>query len=165
MTMTRRVLALLTGTVVLLVGAGCSRFVTNAEPTAPATASASASPSALPSPTASPTPTVNQAGPLTGVWNGAWTNTDPLPGVGTFVLTWVQQNDKLIGALSVNGSNCLKNGNVTGTVDGNRISFGAVDGSTTVEYIGTMDDSNHLSGSYRTTCGNSVGTWSATRAV
>lgn len=165
MTIVRRALALVTGVAVLLAGAGCDRLVQDAQsaPTATPTVTETVSPS--PSPTASPTPTNNQAGPLTGVWNGTWTNTEPVAAVGTFVLTWVQQNDKIIGALSITGSNCLKNGNVTGTVTGTSISFGAVDGSVTVEYIGTVESANRLSGSYRTTCGNSIGTWTATRAA
>jgi hypothetical protein len=115
--------------------------------------------------TQTPTPGTTPLGPLSGAWTGTWNNTSPITAVGKFTLAWAQQGDKLYGALSVTGSNCLRAGNVTGTVSGNRLSFGAVDGGMSIEYDGTIVDNNTLSGTYHTDCGNSAGTWTASRST
>jgi hypothetical protein len=153
--------------------AGC----TPASPSTAASASASASPSVEasldpsataatePSSTASPRPSTTPLGSLSGTWKGTWTNEEPFAAVGTFTLTWAQQGTKLYGALGVDGSNCVTAGNVTGTVNGNRISFGAVEGDVTIEYVGRIVDDNTMEGTYETDCGDASGTWTAIRAT
>jgi hypothetical protein len=134
---------------------------------------ASATPSATPSVTASPTPTPTTAatatatpsatglGALSGAWMGTWTNETPAA-VGTFTLTWAQQGTLLVGAIGVTGSNCISAGNVTGNLDGNKISFGAVEGTKTITYVGTVSG-NTMTGTYSSECGPSKGTWSAVK--
>jgi hypothetical protein len=110
------------------------------------TASPTPSASASPTPTATPTPTRpgrqrhrdaigDRVGALSGAWMGTWTNETPAA-VGTFTLTWAQQGTLLVGAIGVTGSNCISAGNVTGNVDGTKISFGAVEGTKTITVRG-----------------------------
>jgi hypothetical protein len=114
--------------------------------------------------TPSPSATTGGAlGALTGAWKGTWINETPQTAVGTFTLTWAQQGSQLFGAIGVTGSNCLSAGNVTGDVDGNKITFGAVEGNNMITYVGTVSG-NTMSGTYSSACGNSKGTWSAIRA-
>ncbi|MBX6751495.1 MAG: hypothetical protein IRY85_17835, partial [Micromonosporaceae bacterium] len=112
-----------------------------------------------------PTPTeeATPLGPLSGTWEGTWVNSPPNPAIGTFTLVWAQQGTKLFGALTVTGSDCLRAGNVTGQVVGKSLSFGAVEGDTTIEYTGTIVDDDTIEGTYESECGNSTGRWSATR--
>jgi hypothetical protein len=158
-----RVLALMAGAVMVVTLAGCDQLKPSPQPTSTATVPATLARTAIV--TQTPTPGTTPLGPLSGAWTGTWNNTSPITAVGTFTLAWAQQGDKLYGALSVTGSNCLRAGNVTGTVSGNRLSFGAVDGDTTIEYDATIVDNNTLSGTYHTACGNSVGTWTASRST
>ena len=102
-------------------------------------------------------------GSLTGAWKGTWTNTSPQTAVGTFVLTWAQQGNLLFGAIGVIGSNCIDAGNVSGNVDGSKISFGAVEGDTSIFYDGVVTGTI-MTGTYRSDCGNSTGTWTAVKA-
>jgi hypothetical protein len=158
----RRFLAVGCGVAVLVAATACTALNPNAS--ASPSASATASPADTPSASANPSPTtVSQLGPLTGAWKGTWTNREPQIAIGTFVLTWAQQGDLLFGAIGVTGSNCIKAGNVTGNVAGSRISFGAVEGGTSIQYDGTIDG-NTMSGTYHSDCGNSTGTWTATKS-
>jgi len=172
MTVRSRALALVAAGAVMVVAlAGCDRMVGSPQATSTPTVTATTEPaatataSATPTPTRSPTPSTTPLGPLSGTWTGTWTNTTPIPATGTFTLAWAQQGDKVYGALSVTGSNCLRAGNVSGNIMGTRLSFGAVDGATTIQYSGTIVDNNTLSGTYRSDCGNSEGSWSATRST
>jgi hypothetical protein len=133
--------------------------------------SASDSPSASPSssvtstfPNTSPSPSASGSlGALTGSWKGTWVNESPQTAVGTFTLSWAQQGNNLFGAIGVVGSTCLSGGNVTGTVNGTSLSFGAVEGNNMINYTGTWSG-NTMSGTYASACGNSKGTWSAVKA-
>jgi hypothetical protein len=88
-------------------------------------------------------------------------NTSPIQAVGTFTLVWAQQGSRLFGALTVLGSDCLRAGNVTGTVFGGRLRFGAVEGAVTIDYNGVIVDEDSIQGTYRSDCGPSEGTWAA----
>jgi hypothetical protein len=132
-------------------------------PSATATVTAAAA-SASPSASGSPGPSASSnLGALTGSWKGTWVNESPQTAVGTFTLSWAQQGSNLFGAIGVVGSTCLSGGNVTGTVNGNSLSFGAVEGSNMINYTGTYNG-NTMSGTYASACGNSKGTWSAVKA-
>jgi hypothetical protein len=167
----RVVVALAVGVAMVAGLAGCGEWSPWAEPAATGAPAQSVAPTetatATPAPTvtATPTPTVQSTplGPLSGSWQGTWVNTAVTPGTGTFTLTWAQQGSRVVGAISVEGSNCLRNGNVDGTAIGTRIRFGAVQGSVTVEYDGTVVNSNTIEGTYTSACGDSRGTWTATR--
>jgi hypothetical protein len=158
-----RVLALIAGAVMVVTLAGCDQLKQSPQATPTATVPVTHAPPATAMQT--PTPGTTPLGPLSGTWTGTWNNTSPISAIGKFTLAWAQQGDKLYGALSVTGSNCLRAGNVTGTVSGNRFSFGAVDGGTSIQYDGTIVDRNTLSGTYHTDCGNSAGTWTASRST
>jgi hypothetical protein len=155
------------GAVMVVALAGCDRLVGSpqATPTPTVTTTLEPTATATPTSTGTPTPSATPLGPLSGTWAGTWTNTTPIAATGTFTLAWAQQGDKVYGALSVTGSNCLRAGNVTGNIIGDRLSFGAVDGATTIDYNGTIVDNNTLSGTYHSNCGNSTGTWTATRST
>jgi hypothetical protein len=104
-------------------------------------------------------------GPLSGTWEGTWANTSPVVGIGTFTLTWAQQGSRVVGAITVEGSNCLTAGNVDGTALGSRLRFGAVEGADTIEYEGTIVDADTIEGTYSSAdCGNAQGTWEAHRS-
>jgi len=151
--------------IVLLGGLSACNAIPNT--TASPTPSASASPTPTATPTATPvvtptaTPSATGLGALSGAWMGTWTNETPAA-VGTFTLTWAQQGTLLVGAIGVTGSNCISAGNVTGNVDGTKISFGAVEGTKTITYVGTVSGRT-MSGTYSSECGPSKGTWSAVK--
>jgi hypothetical protein len=139
--------------------AGCDQL----NPTASPSETASPSPTSTMADVVTPTPILATLGSLTGAWKGTWTNTTPQTAVGTFVLTWAQQGNMLFGAIGVTGSNCITAGNVTGNVDGSKISFGAVEGGTSIQYEGVVSGTI-MTGTYRSECGNSSGTWTAVKA-
>jgi hypothetical protein len=156
------------GLVLVAALAGCVQNPASPEESASATESSAPTPTPteVQTPVADPTPTMDATplGPLSGTWEGTWVNTTPTAAIGTFQLVWAQQGDNLFGALTVVGSNCLQSGNVTGEIVGKRLSFGAVEGDTTIEYTGTIVDDDTIEGSYESDCGDSAGTWTATRA-
>ena len=152
--------------IVLLGGLSACTAVspnTAASPTVSPTETPTPTPTATPSPVASPTatPSATGLGALTGAWMGTWTNETPAA-VGTFTLTWAQQGTLLVGAIGVTGSNCISAGNVTGNVDGTKISFGAVEGTKTITYVGTISGKT-MTGTYSSECGPSKGTWTAVK--
>ena len=165
-TAVRKVASGITAAVVLLGGLSACTAI-NANPGASATPSATPSVMASPTPTpttsatASATPSATGLGALSGAWMGTWTNETPAA-VGTFTLTWAQQGTLLVGAIGVTGSNCISAGNVTGNLDGNKISFGAVEGTKTITYVGTVSG-NTMTGTYSSECGPSKGTWTAVK--
>lgn len=172
---TSRTVALVAGALMLVAAlAACSALPAASpteSPSPEATENASPEPTESPTTTAaatetpSPTPTMDATplGPLSGTWEGTWVNTTPTAAIGTFRLVWAQQGDRLFGALTVVGSNCLEAGNVTGEIAGKGLSFGAIEGDTTIQYTGTIVDDDTIEGTYESDCGNSAGTWTATR--
>ncbi len=110
-----------------------------------------------PAPSAAATPVG-----LGGQWSGTWTDTSPDTSGGTFALTWTQTGNTLSGTINVVGAACLTAGNVTGTINGSAISFGAVSGQVTITYTGSIAGTK-MQGTYDApTCGNAKGNWSAT---
>ena len=155
----RGLIAVVGGLAMFVAVSGCSRLNPNAEPSPTPSAEQTSAPSEAPS----PTPIVATLGSLTGAWRGTWSNTSPQTAVGTFVLTWAQQGNLVFGAIGVTGSNCISAGNVTGNLDGSKISFGAVEGGTSILYEGVVSGTI-MTGTYRSDCGNSTGTWTAVKA-
>ena len=168
-TAVRKVLSGTAAAIALLATlSACATATPNAAASPTPTATAEPSPSAVPTPslttaTVTPSATPTGLGALTGTWKGTWTNETPTAAVGTFTLTWVQQGSLVVGALGVTGSNCISAGNVTGNVDGTKISFGAVEGNKLITYVGTVTG-NQMSGTYSSDCGPSKGTWNAIKA-
>ncbi len=164
-----RAVPLLAVSTVLLAGlTGCDRWNPWADPQPTTSVTAVPTVAAAPEPTAtqSPTPESTPLGPLSGIWDGEWVNGGPVIGQGTFTLIWGQQGGKLVGSIDIDGSNCLSAGSVDGTIVGDRLRFGALEGAVTFVFEGTVDDPDTLTGTYRSDdCGTSgaQGTWSATR--
>jgi hypothetical protein len=164
-----RKVALGTAAAIVLLGGLSACTAINANPGASATPSATASPTpsptltatVTPAATATATPSATGLGALSGAWMGTWANETPAA-IGTFTLTWAQQGTLLVGAIGVTGSNCISAGNVTGNLDGNKISFGAVEGTKTITYVGTVSG-NTMTGTYSSECGPSKGTWTAVK--
>jgi hypothetical protein len=129
----------------------------------PVANAAPASASPAPAVTNPPTKPPAQAGAdLSGTWVGTWQNVTPDQSAGGFTLTWKQQGNKLTGTISISGTPCLNGGSITGTVNGAQISFGAVQGQASVDYVGTVAGST-MSGTYSTDCGKARGGWNAKR--
>ena len=99
--------------------------------------------------------TTTVSGSLSGSWSGTYSGAFS----GTFSLTWQQSGSQLSGTIKVSS---LGNGstNVTGTVQGNKITFGTV-GSQAIQYSGTFSGST-MSGSW--TLGSASGSWSAKKS-
>ena len=124
-------------------------------------------PSSAPTGAATAPPTVAASNPstgLTGTWNGTWQDTTPDQAGGTFVLMWTQNGTALTGNIVVEGTPCLSAATVTGSVNGTSISFGAVSGTNTVSYTGTISGSS-MQGNYTapSACESAQGTWTATK--
>jgi hypothetical protein len=140
---------------------------TDAAPTESTAAEPTVTPPPVPSKTPLASATGTALGPLSGTWIGEWTNETPIAGQGTFTLRWGQQGSQLFGTVTIAGSNCLSSGNITGTVIGTHLQFGALehsgDTSVSIDYSGTVTGPNKLIGTYESTCGPSRGTWTATR--
>jgi hypothetical protein len=100
---------------------------------------------------------------LSGNWTGTWTDTSPDHSTGSFQLRWQEQGTALTGTIVVNGTRCLTNGTITGGLNGDTISFGAVAGQVVVTYTGKVSGTT-MSGTYGTACGNAVGTWQASKS-
>ena len=92
---------------------------------------------------------------LSGSWSGSYKGTFS----GTFSLSWQQAGSKLSGTIRVSslGSGTTS---VTGTVQGNKITFGTV-GSQAIQYTGTFSGTT-MSGSW--TLSSATGSWSAKKS-
>lgn len=118
-----------------------------------------------PSATASSEPSESAAaGEIQGGWDGTWTSTSD-PGVdGTFHIDFTRSGAVLNGSISITDTPCITTGTITGTLDGDNIEFGAVQGTQNIAYTGTISGSS-MSGTYAAPqCGNGTGDWEATKA-
>jgi hypothetical protein len=121
-------------------------------------------PSVEPSPTAVPTagqPT--SATGISGSWTGTWQSTKTESSSGNFQATFNQSGDTFTGTIEVS-ARCVSHGTLTGSLSGDNITFGAVNGAETVAFDGTISG-NTMSGNYTTgsACGHDKGTWTASR--
>jgi len=150
-----RSLALVAATGLLLGACGISSSGTSAP-----TATVAVAPSSAP--VSSNTPKTLD---LSGTWDGTWQNTSPDTATGTFTITWTQTSSKLSGAISIKASTCISQASITGSIVGDTITFGAVKGQAVIAYDGTISGNDTIKGAYHapSTCGNAVGTWTATR--
>ena len=102
------------------------------------------------------------SGPAGHLWNGIWAS-GSYPISGTFTLELSQNGSALSGQVSITGSDCLTGGAVSGTIEGNQISFGVVAAEQTIHWDGVVSGTT-MQGSYTTpSCGKDAGTWSASR--
>jgi hypothetical protein len=143
-----RFLALILALAAIALG-GCSASTISETPTPAATATATPTP--IPAPT--PTPIVDLSGNWTGQYSG--------PFNGTFVLQLNESGSALHGVIEL--SSPRETLQISGTVTGSSISFGAVG---VVTYTGTVSLSGasnlSMSGSYTDIANGHTGSWSAT---
>ena len=127
-------------------------------------ATATPAPAAVATDTLAPSAAPTSAG-LGGNWSGTWTDTSPDSSSGTFSLTWTQTGSTLAGTITIGGTGCLSGGTVTGTINGSKISFGAVSGQVTITYDGNITDAGKMGGTYSASskCANAKGNWTATQ--
>jgi hypothetical protein len=147
-----RFLALILALAAMALG-GCSASTTSGTPTPAATATATPTPILTPTPTAGPTPPLDLSGNWTGQYSG--------PFNGTFVLQFMESGSALHGVIEL--SSPRETLQISGTVTGSSISFGAVG---VVTYTGTVSLSGvstlSMSGSYTDIANGHTGSWSAT---
>lgn len=117
-------------------------------------------PSVPPSATAHPSPSAGATHSLTGDWAGVWA-TDFFTGEFTARLT--QDGNRMTGQLAVNGTGCDLDGPVSGTVDGDRITFGTVQNTGKITFTGSMDGAG-IHGTFSTDCHDVTGIWNAHRS-
>jgi hypothetical protein len=133
----------------LAVVTGCSGSSGNATApttTPPVTASSPATP-------AGTTPSAS-FGDLSGKWSGTYSGQDQ----GSFTLTWVEKDGKLVGQITVTQLGTVP---LNGRVTGSSITFGTV-GSTAITYKGSVSG-DAMSGTWYVG-GVKQGDWSAHRA-
>ena len=114
-------------------------------------------PANTPVPTAAPTATptaASTAAQVAGTWSGTYSGVFN----GTFKLTWNQTGSQVNGSIML--SSPAKTYDITGTLSGNAITFGAVGA---VSYTGTVS-SNSMSGTYTVVTGQGGGSWSANKS-
>jgi hypothetical protein len=137
-----------------LLATGCSssgdKATTTSTPPAAANVSTTASSTAAAPTTSAPPAAVDLSGNWSGQYSGAFT--------GTFKLSWQQTGSTLSGNIDLSTSGTT---NLTGTVNGSKITFGTV-GSQAITYTGTVSGSS-MSGSYQVN-GGPGGNWSATKS-
>jgi hypothetical protein len=110
--------------------------------------------------------TSGQKSPTTvvGNWRGTWKSTLFQGATGTFQMRLAQSGARLSGPITVQKSACISTGTDNGTVSGDKISFGAVNGNQTISYVGTVKGDT-MSGTYSAPdCSNDKGSWTATRS-
>jgi hypothetical protein len=102
---------------------------------------------------------------IEGTWNGSFAS--ELGATGTFVVEFTQNGDQIVGEIDIQGSTCISHGDIAGTLSGDDIAFGAVEGVVTITFTGTLDG-DHLEGEYQApdeACGPDSGEWEADRAA
>lgn len=114
-------------------------------------------------PPATATVATSTGSALDGTWTGTWNSSDTADN-GAVTIQWKQTGQQLAGTIIVTNTPCVTNGTITGVVSGAAITFGAVQGATTIAYTGTLSGTT-LSGTYQAnaSCANATGRWSATK--
>jgi hypothetical protein len=143
---------------VLLCGvllAGCSS-TSSTSTTSPAETADTGS---MSPPASSPASGGNSTATLDGTWQGSWK--DAANATGTFSVDFTQTGSSLKGTLSISLA-CLDGAKVTGTVNGDSIEFGSVQGQCQVDYKGSING-DQMSGTYDFS-GQQGGTWEASKA-
>jgi hypothetical protein len=110
-------------------------------------------------PASSPASGGNSTTTLDGTWQGSWK--DAANATGTFSVDFTQTGSSLKGTLSISLA-CLDGAKVTGTVNGDSIEFGSVQGQCQVDYKGSING-DQMSGTYDFS-GQQGGTWEASKA-
>jgi hypothetical protein len=151
--------------------AACSSGSTNVTteetgPTAPTgpTATAPTGPTATGATGETGTATGSDTAAILGEWEGQW-HSDTAPVSGRFTMTFEPTPEGFAGTIRIFDSVCVSNGTVEGTVEGDRITFGAVQAEEEITFEGRIDG-DEMSGTYDSPapeCGPDTGTWEAAR--
>lgn len=105
---------------------------------------------------------------VTGTWQGSWGS---VTGMGGSLSASLRQTAGLLsGAVSVTGSPCFANGQLSGSINGNATSFGGLFGADQkVKFNATIDAAgNSMTGNYTVAggaCDGDFGSWSLVRAA
>ena len=142
--------AVVVSVVAVVALTGCSGSSGNSSP------SSTTSPTVTMSSPATPAGTSPSAalGELSGKWSGTYSGQDQ----GTFSLTWVEKDSKLVGTIKVSSLGTVP---LNGRVTGSSITFGTV-GSTAITYKGSVSGDS-MSGTWYVN-GAKQGDWSAQRS-
>ena len=132
---------------------------TATEPTGPTAVTGA---TAATGPSAATGPTGTTEGSIAGTWDGTWTSTE-FQSSGGFSMTFESTADGFDGTIQIQGSECVSDGEVTASLDGDRITIGAVQAEERIDFEGQVSGST-MSGTYHSpaACGNDSGTWEAT---
>jgi hypothetical protein len=96
----------------------------------------------------------------TGTWTGTWQSTTHSGIEGSFTAQIEQSDGQLSGLIDIPYLG-MQGADLIGSVDGDQITFGDIDG--TITFTGTLGQQDHASGSYVVPSMSDVGTWSADR--
>ncbi len=107
--------------------------------------------------------TTTAQGPIAGTWNGTYTSRKYPSTTGPFLVTFTQNGTKIAGAITISSA-CISKGTIDGTLSGQTIGFGTVQGTSTITFDGTISGTA-ISGTYTSgpSCGSDNGTWNANR--
>ncbi|GGM19496.1 hypothetical protein GCM10010129_74740 [Streptomyces fumigatiscleroticus] len=114
-------------------------------------------------PTAAPSGTSPSAAPasaLDGEWAGGWSASGYAS--GGFTATLTLGGDRITGTLTVGGTPCSLDGPLSGTLEGDRITFGTVNSADRITFTGSVDGAT-MSGTFETDCSGAAGSWTARR--
>jgi hypothetical protein len=142
----------------VILGAGCSKGSPSHD------AAGGTQGTQTPAPQSStPEATSSAAAGLTGTWNGTWTSTSSAGFGGSVVIQFAQSGLQVSGLIDVTDTPCVTHGTISGSLDGNRITFGVVQAEQVVSYTGTVQG-HTISGTYSAPdCGHGVGNWQVSR--
>jgi hypothetical protein len=100
---------------------------------------------------------------LTGTWNGTYGAGDQV--AGTFTVEFTQTGNQVSGTIDIQGSPCVSQGEISGALSGNQITFGAVEAEQSISFTGEVSG-DHMSGDYSAPdCeAGTSGNWEADRA-
>ncbi|MEV3993834.1 hypothetical protein AB0J57_33635 [Streptomyces sp. NPDC049837] len=104
-------------------------------------------------------PTRSETATLDGRWRGEWSTGF---GVGGFTATLTQDGNRISGDLTVEGVPCSLSGPLSGTLEGDRITFGTVNSARKITFSGSVDGDT-MRGTYETDCYDASGPWTARR--
>lgn len=147
-----------------ILGTACGGGnATQSPPTSPpATAGQETTPPST-SETQTPPPATSSGG-VSGTWNGVWESTKFPPASGVFQIVLTQSGDQISGSILVASTTCVPHGTISGSLNGNTINFGTVEGAHTVTYTGAISGVS-MSGTYKAPdCGGDAGKWHASKA-